>query len=57
MKDKAEIESELAKLVDSHNKICKQYFNKKTELDSIRNEKKSLELAIDKKLEEYRKFN
>lgn len=57
MGNKTEVESELAKLVDSHNKVSKKYFDKKQELDSIKNEKKLLEVEIEKKLEEYRKFN
>ena len=57
MGNKAEVESDLAKLVDSHNKISKRYYDKKKELDSIRNEKKLLEMEIEDKLEEYRKLN
>lgn len=57
MGNKAEVESDLVKLVDSHNKIAKRYYDKKQELDSLRNEKKLLEMKIENKLEEYRKLN
>ena len=56
MKDKAEIESELAKLVDSYNNILREYKNNQTKLKSIKKEKRELKRAIEEKLNEYRKF-